>query len=928
MSWQTWLTDNIWLVPAAPLIVNNSAIANKHGNNFFASPMQKEMFAVTGRVIKDGHSIALLVPHVSMNDTCMLMHYLHRVRLDANSNVVCGRFFNRSTVARKSAILFIGSSSLAHRVAKAYRWLNVTKLPTSARLLDSSSVSSSLAHTYIGGENHCTIDYLDELSNRISPFVIIIDASPNGIRNDVSQCFGNLNTYFPHIPIVTMGSPDNANSAESLMKLPTHVFRWRLGDFDGRNHVAPLGPGAPHTEVVPDELVVNNFAPLMSELFLKKRQHNSGETPFLNECLSLLKLYYELPCRISSLERQLEMHARGGLFAVRTLSRRHDLLKKMSPNYGDLLLLQKSVLDSIDNIHTHYQERGVGKFLCIKKLLTKFGRTKASVLIVVANRYQRFALEYDLAEEGLFHLHDGTEVGAVTIVQKSDRPDARLLNYHYDHAVICCSLWPHERHWLNGWAKNVHFLSYSFEEKWAEITWQSWWNMAGVVSDAVQDKENLLQFSFCSGVFLKDLTVSDLPAPAMIRTLHPDCAPVVRSAEQHGEFDLNIDTLALFMSIMESEVHERKVDATSPTISNSITVHFTEKKHPVIFDEGASIKVLTHDDSIALNDVKVRDLLPGDKVVLVRDGSGRRELLDEIYKSYVDDPAMHQILHTSYYWFELIDLAADKIGNARQIKEFLQDNGISREQSTIRLWLSHKGFGPQDCDILLVLGKRLNHAIVLNNYHRIFNAINKIRGIRIQLGKLINHALTEDLNQSISIEGHDISASDIMDMIDILHVDEVVNPAPVALSLVKSMEDLIPEVQTSYSDELIITKAGLSSMRKAAYNNIPLARKCFHYLANDIRDVFLQKVRLVDVATKMEQDNIAYIGGTSDTTQGRFSDYQALYKGKNADLGKHLRVGNSRVNKSTVLRIHFDWDSDDQKVVIHHAGNHLRTTKS
>ena len=50
------------------------------------------------------------------------------------------------------------------------------------------------------------------------------------------------------------------------------------------------------------------------------------------------------------------------------------------------------------------------------------------------------------------------------------------------------------------------------------------------------------------------------------------------------------------------------------------------------------------------------------------------------------------------------------------------------------------------------------------------------------------------------------------------------------------------------------------------------------------------------------------------------------YKGRKADLGKHIRIGSS-YNKERCFNVHFEVDRDDGAIVIHHAGAHLKTSR-
>ena len=74
--------------------------------------------------------------------------------------------------------------------------------------------------------------------------------------------------------------------------------------------------------------------------------------------------------------------------------------------------------------------------------------------------------------------------------------------------------------------------------------------------------------------------------------------------------------------------------------------------------------------------------------------------------------------------------------------------------------------------------------------------------------------------------------------------------------------------------------------------------------------------------------HINFAGHMSDTTMGQYDDYSSKYKERDADMNKHLKLGSSSHDPQYHFRIHFEWDEDDEMIVVHHAGKHLVTTKS
>jgi hypothetical protein len=72
----------------------------------------------------------------------------------------------------------------------------------------------------------------------------------------------------------------------------------------------------------------------------------------------------------------------------------------------------------------------------------------------------------------------------------------------------------------------------------------------------------------------------------------------------------------------------------------------------------------------------------------------------------------------------------------------------------------------------------------------------------------------------------------------------------------------------------------------------------------------------------------SYAGNMSDITKGKFeSRYWRQYDGQKVDISRHIKLGRSFDQRHT-LRLYFHWDAKADKIVIHHAGEHLPTLNS
>jgi hypothetical protein len=98
-------------------------------------------------------------------------------------------------------------------------------------------------------------------------------------------------------------------------------------------------------------------------------------------------------------------------------------------------------------------------------------------------------------------------------------------------------------------------------------------------------------------------------------------------------------------------------------------------------------------------------------------------------------------------------------------------------------------------------------------------------------------------------------------------------------------------------------------------------------MATDLYDSYKSKTtRMQPILDAFQSDLITFAQGMSDVTMGKYGP-NLKYKNRAADLNRHFRLGTAR-DKTRTMRIHFEWDADDNRLVIHHAGEHLPTSQN
>jgi hypothetical protein len=143
----------------------------------------------------------------------------------------------------------------------------------------------------------------------------------------------------------------------------------------------------------------------------------------------------------------------------------------------------------------------------------------------------------------------------------------------------------------------------------------------------------------------------------------------------------------------------------------------------------------------------------------------------------------------------------------------------------------------------------------------------------------------------------------------------------------RSPEDVADAVKEEMDDRIFLRNRAKKEMRKSPYQSPADVYRAFWLLAEHFYPCFVGDEDLSDAVGKAKEMHIDYSHSMSDSTMGMFSDYSSTYKGRDADMNKHLKLGNSR-DPQYSFRIHFEWDEEDEVVAIHHAGRHPENTQS
>jgi hypothetical protein len=182
----------------------------------------------------------------------------------------------------------------------------------------------------------------------------------------------------------------------------------------------------------------------------------------------------------------------------------------------------------------------------------------------------------------------------------------------------------------------------------------------------------------------------------------------------------------------------------------------------------------------------------------------------------------------------------------------------------------------------------------------------------------------------ITVNGEDLPTDILLEQVHCEEVLSVVLPETEESGKDASL-DWVSEVAELADDsdgKLVITPAAKKSLENSQYKDRRRAVESIALFLTEFYPVFFGDRSIEDAKAVLNERGIKYRGGMADVTQGALKDvYKAkVYKGRKADLGRHFRIGNSW-NKERCFSVHFEVDKEDAALVIHHAGEHLRTSR-
>lgn len=875
-------------------------------------------FAVAGRALKYGKSLAIALPLFGSEGLTRLMVYLHRIRLDALQGGIRAPWLNPDSMAQSLDVVFItrpqaGLQALA-RVAALH-----------ARLLRASDLKrnkGSAAQTFVVDGASGVMDLVDVIGKGSKPFVLVVDGTRGGNDNPAGlDCA--LAESFPGVPRLTLLSLGDTESLETVRSNGSlsHLWIMRLGD---QALLHPFDESESHVRltVIQDGRANAELGHLADRFFGLRRELQKKDT-VLKERLAIIGKVFrslnELPVPLAYLERTLEAATRPGLFPIRCLERWLDIADKGSTLYGETDVASRNLIKQLADIHQLFMQSTAGKAgWLLKQLRASFSKQRTT-LVLCGSGQEVTALEnwldYEL-DEGWSEV---VQVGAMDGLKAYRQHRADV-----EDVIIMGMLWPSRLHWLATPCRELFVPAYDYEKPYIQRMLQLWWLKHGAVSRLNGDKLTQWQLGWrdrrCDDNEIEPISSSLEPV------YHADCSQYPLRAKNVSipldmEFDNWLDLLI-----------EQPIEPTTPVqggealAPNLIWISIKGADAELSWSKTRPVLVLRDEEIMP---TLPEDLAEGDQIILLKHTDERLATQEALFDMVAVSEGMQQFLRAAGRWKSMVESVCARL-SVPQVQVQLRKEGVTVCDATVASWFRHKVYGPRNRSAVTVFARLsgAKHPEKASLY--VSNAIEQLRTAHQKMGKELRKAILERGKGATTVQIGEmvIDARAFDDMIEIAEVTAVRVPTSQVVSTKEeTLIDIANGIALAHPGRIFMTKPAVKSMRDSIYRDYGKFRACLSLMATRLYEHYSTKtLRLHEVLEDFKLEHIDFEPKMSSVTMGMFAD-DRKYNGKPANMNRHFCLGNAR-DPARTLRIHFDWDADDKVLVIHHAGKHLETTQS
>lgn len=891
--------------------------------------------ALAGRLLKYGQSVAVTLPQFNGEAIARLLVYLHRLRFDALEGAVRAPWLNRANLIQRPHLVFISRPQERMRDCSRVPEIHA-RIPRLG--VPSHGTNPAKAQTLVLNGSADVMVLVEFLRAEAKPFALVLDGTVNGC-DAVGELESALAEALPNIPRVvlfTLGNPEADRRFAASRSLTHH---WRIRETDRALLDEDIQSRQLEITTTADVVADSELRAAAAHYFtLKAEMERSSDIPLKKKLLVLgkiLRALTEAVVPVDILEGRLQRVTRGGLYPIRSLERWIEVAQ------GGETCAHGSTQSSVDQLTRHLAD--------IRTMLVEGLSGRSSALLSKASsfvkaheegtngtaRLQRTLLvlcgsaQESLSIEEWFDAHLADTWRDVVSVSAMDGVSSRRVTQgRVNEVVITGTLWPSRQHWLATPCEKLQLLCHPFEVEPMERLLGGWWKRYGCQSDPEGDKATLWTLGWREGVALRDEAVRCADALLIKRTTEKYTGHYPKKPRAVAlPIYLKLDDWLEQLTAQPVEPDEG-VKPGETLSTDHVLIHTAEYSEPIPWRVDKSALIMDH---TGLNASKPDLLQAGQRILLLKYTDERVATQERLFEVVArEDEGLHQALKFASRWDEMVDVVSKK-HSPRNIQLALKAVNVPITEQAIRNWFNHGVIGPRSSEVVRLFA-RMSGAQDPDRVARYtVNGIEIVRSAHLTLGAQIRKALMERGGGAtdIRIGTLHVGVETLDEMMELVTVTRVEVPTPRVVIAERSpnLHEVAQDVRTKYDGRLAFTRPATKSMRDSGYRDLEKFRSCLEVMGTHLFDHFNNRTtRLHEVLDHFKGIGVEYAPLMSDTTTGRYGD-DRRYKGRQADMNKHFILGRAR-DQTKTLRIHFEWDDEDKLIVIHHAGEHLKTTQS
>lgn len=889
---------------------------------------EKVSFAAFARLFQYGQAMTMALPVPSNATFARLLSYAHRLRMDAVDGAIRTTWLQPAKMVDRSDIVVLTRPSARHAALAKIIDLHTAALRIG---LPFQPPSKRLRTLLVDGNTMDLMALFKLVEDAARPFLFVVDGTGAGVGEEAGRLQALLQEYFPDIPFVTILAAGDAQALEKVIAQPSraHLWRWRQGD---EAHAGAIdGNRAPRMTVarIEDETANTHLATATAALRTLSAAAAS-ETPAVREKIvaplyKVLTSLRTLALPLDWLEKELLAATHGGRFPVMTLKRWIENAREADCRYADTRTAVTAAAKALDAAYAVMNGETTGKAQAVLGRVTAAAAERRALTILVGGK-----IEAQAVKRWLDHMLDLEDLPEIRVLPMDGVRALTKTPANGGEVLVLGTLWPNRMSWLLLPGEQTLLPAYPFEADMLRRQLTRWWEQCGRASRADGDKLRLWNLDWPrQGRCLDDQT--DPQAVNPIADASWPFAGSYRPTAKIFTIPL-IDRYGDWIDVLLAE-HERVLDdeegETGEREGGGVAwLRVTGNAHPIAWPSNKVVLVLENDD------IKPRlpeALEPGNRVVLLRYNDERVATQAALFQMFCSESdGMDEITRFADKWQTLVDEVFKRLDTVTVVRALLVKNGVLVTPQTIHTWRRGERLGPENPKVIEVFAAECGHKTPAKHARKIHNALEAIRTEHRRIGRDLNAALLEHTTgaDEVRIGSLKLDAAAFSAMVDVCEIEDVTLPAAEKAAAAPALLNIAAKLRQRYPGRLLFTPTAERSMKRCAFKDIDRFDSCLELMATKLWPMYHSgEGRMHDLLCDFEAKSISFAGSTAATTQGRSSDYQRTYKGKPVDIGRHFKLGTAW-DPTLTMRIHFHWDEEDRQIVIHHAGEHLKTTIS